>query len=437
MSDDERSGDKRAEGEATEESTSSPTSHRNLNALVDRFWGARRGSAVKVTTGDLPPTHTLAEEYVVLPSLAKARFLVPTGAPGAVAAAFSAHLSTVSPQSRVYGRLIAGAFRAGVGERIFRDRLRVGTERTVPVERRREHLVLAELAAQLDTSDLVAIHPVRRFTPNAKPTVRLFTRSGAVVGYAKMGWSPPTRQLVQNEGAALAALGGGFPGLTVPEPLSAGRWQGSDGPDLEYLVTTALPSGLRPWRGRPETDAELLLAIAECGTRTAGAVASSTYQRTVDERLEAAQGRQPEEVAALRRWSARLREREDVLEFGRWHGDWISWNLAATPAGGAAWDWEYSAPEVPVGFDVMHWHFQHRLAAAGGTLDTASQALTEGLPSLGALGVPRQSWSLVGELYVLEMLVRAVGLAAGGAGWNPKLHPRLVTFALERATASS
>src|SRR5687768_11637070 len=92
---------------------------RNLDRLVERFWtGPSAAQSVVVTTGQLPATHVMAEEYVVLPNLARARFLVPVGAAPAVRSAFTSHLSTVSPRSRLYGRLIAAGFRTGAAPQV-------------------------------------------------------------------------------------------------------------------------------------------------------------------------------------------------------------------------------------------------------------------------------------------------------------------------------
>jgi hypothetical protein len=101
------------------------------------------------------------------------------------------------------------------------------------------------------------------------------------------------------------------------------------------------------------------------------------------------------------------------------------------------WDWEYSAPQAPVGFDLLHWHFQSSLADPAATLDTAAEALARRMPGLERLGLAPASHRLVADLYLLEMLTRAVGLAAEGSGWNPKLYPRLISFATRAAVESS
>jgi hypothetical protein len=367
-----------------------------------------------------------------VPSLARARFLVPVSAGRAAEAAFTDHLTTVSRRSRLYGRLIARAFGTGMASHVLRDQLIVGIDSRIPREEWRYHLVLHHLSAELQAPDLVAMHPVRRATPNAKPTLRLFGADGQALGHAKIGWSSPTRRLVRAEVNALDVLSGGVGGMVVPKVLAVGRWFGLANQDLQYVVTTALPRGLRPWKGTPESDAGVLHAVAATGDCASGPLRRSAYAESVRERLELAAAAQPLETAALQQWFARLVESPDLLRYGRWHGDWVPWNLAQTPTGGAVWDWEYSAASVPIGFDLCHWYFQGRLAARNGSLDTAAAELGRHVAKLGALGVPQSAWRLVADMYVLEMLVRATGLAAGGSGWNRKLHPRLIRYALDQ-----
>lgn len=411
------------------------TNASDLDRLVERFWGSSGpDNPVVVTTAALPEGYRLVEEYAVVPSRSRPRFLVPLGVPRAVTSAFTSHLSTVSPGSRLAGHAISSAFRSGAAGRAFRDRLRVGIDARVPVRRRREHLLMREFAAVLDVPHLVGVHPVRRATPNAKPTVRLFDAQGSAVGYAKVGWSPPTRTLVRNEAEVLAALSGRAGGLTVPRPLAQGLWGQAPG-DKDYLITSPLPPGLGPWRTPPSASGSILRQIASTGRSRSAPLAGSPYARGVHARLRAAERAQPDEAQALLRWLALLESTQQPLEFGRWHGDWVPWNLATTREGGAVWDWEYSAPEAPVGFDLLHWHFQSSLASPTATLDSAAVDMREHLHELEVVGVPAAAHRLVAHLYLLEMLTRAVGLAAEGSGWNPKLHPRLVTFAQESAGA--
>lgn len=414
-----------------------PTNH-NLDRLVERFWGPPSSqSPVVVTTGDLPAGHALVEEYAVVPSIRRARFLVPLRAPRAVWSAFTSHLTTVSPSSRLSGVALAVGFRTKAAHPVT-DRLRVGVDRRVPSADRRHQLILRQLAHDLDAPDLVAVHPVRRATPNAKPTARLFSAEGEALGYAKLGWSPPTARLVRNEAAVLHELDGEVAGLSVPRPRASGSWEGATS-SLDYLVTSALPPGLRTWRTTPEDAPGILTGIADTGDRHYGRLVDSAYGASLRQRLSGAASKEPEATNALQAWLSSLEGRDDPLVFGRWHGDWVPWNLARTSrrAGGAVWDWEYSARQAPVGFDLLHWHFQTALADPEANLDTAAAALADRLSGLRLLDVSPGSHRYVADLYLLEMLTRAAGLAAEGSGWNPKLFPRLVPFAARAAGGSA
>ncbi len=96
----------------------------------------------------------------------------------------------------------------------------------------------------------------------------------------------------------------------------------------------------------------------------------------------------------------------------------------------AAWDWEHSAPDVPIGFDLLHWHFQHRLATAD--LARAIKALDLSVPALSRFGLSRPAQPLVASLYLLEMFLRAARLSVGGGGWNPKVYPAMLEVASVR-----
>ena len=104
-----------------------------LATLVDRFWHTEDDdSPVVATTGELPSTHQLVEEYLVLPSLARPRYLVPVSAPRAVSAAFTGHLATAKASSRALGVMVASGARLGMLGRVSTNRLRIGIDRRIP-----------------------------------------------------------------------------------------------------------------------------------------------------------------------------------------------------------------------------------------------------------------------------------------------------------------
>jgi hypothetical protein len=159
-------------------------------------------------------------------------------------------------------------------------------------------------------------------------------------------------------------------------------------------------------------------------------LAGSAYANRVRTQLDAMREHAPTETKVLSDWLDRLVAEPPVLRFGRWHGDWVAWNLGSSGAKIAAWDWEHSAEGVPVGFDVLHWHFQHVLPDSG--LEAAVSAVDRVAPALVKVGVRREAGQSVASLYLLEMFLRSVRLSVGGGGWNPRLHPAMLTVATRR-----
>jgi len=401
----------------------------DLRTLTQRVWTPTTDPSwpVRVSFDEPPAGLTVAEEYLVVPNLRRPEFLVPVDAFAASRAAFSRYLTTDSLRAQIQGGLAAGAFGTPVGKRLVRSRVFVGIEPSVPRADWASYLLLRHFGEVLGAPDLVAYLPVRRAIPNAKPTMRLFERSGSPLGYAKVGWSDATRAVVRNEARALVEVRDRLTTLQAPALASAGRWQGND-----YAIASPLPAGIGSYRAEPSTTPQLLLDIAESGTPSRSTLAQSTFAARVRADLEQAAENEPEASAVLLGWLDRLVQRDDVLDFGRWHGDFVPWNLGSTSRGPVAWDWEYSDPDVPLGLDLVHWHFQHRLSPTRGTLAEATRTADAEAARLTTLGITPQATGLVTSLYLLEVLTRAVRMANQGAGWNPKLYPQLLDVAASR-----
>jgi hypothetical protein len=131
-------------------------------------------------------------------------------------------------------------------------------------------------------------------------------------------------------------------------------------------------------------------------------------------------------------------DHEVELEFGHWHGDWVPWNMAVHGGGLMMWDWENSAPGVPVGFDLAHQAFQTALSTRGLPAALCAEAVDEALrrhgPELG-LDTARQQ-RFVADGYLIELWLRTFELSQGGAGWNPKLHPALLDVLTKRQSCT-
>jgi hypothetical protein len=213
--------------------------------------------------------------------------------------------------------------------------------------------------------------------------------------------------------------------VVAPSVLASGDWQ-----DAAFAVIGPLPEGLRRWTIDPVAAPDATLDVARStGVRNAP-LATSAYADNARTQLNGMQAQAPTETEVLGRWFDRLLAQPQPLTFGRWHGDWVTWNLGSIGDRVAAWDWEHSSGDVPVGFDVLHWHFQHALPRAG--LESAVLEVDRVTPGLIKVGVRREAANVVASLYLFEMFLRAVRLSAGGGGWNPRLHPAMLTVAAGR-----
>ena len=211
---------------------------------------------------------------------------------------------------------------------------------------------------------------IRRQMPNSKPTARVFTQDGLALGYLKLGWSEATDELVENETQTLVSLDGRVGPVTTPTVAASGGWSGH-----RFHLARSLPAGVRPWSGEAGHPTAIR-AVASTGWVRSVPLAGSEYAEDTSARLERARAEGVVEAEPLLNWLRRLCRlpgAEADLQMGRWHGDWIPWNLGKVGDTTVAWDWEYSAPSAPLGFDLVHWHFQSRLAKSDGTLSVAAR----------------------------------------------------------------
>ncbi len=396
-----------------------------LQSYVEKIWlpDGPVGSPVAVSIGEPPPGHVVAEQYAVLPHPQLARFLVPLASRDVAAASFREYNATRARVSRIVRGSLAAAFSSGLG--VPRNsRLVVSVDSRVPRARWYDHLVIAQLASRLDLPELHTFVAVRQVNPNVKPTLQLFDRAAQPVGYAKLGTTEATRNLVRTEAATLASLSGSLSSVIVPGLVDAGDWG-----DTAFTVTSPLPRDLRRWtRGLLET-AHTINAIATTGQRSHGPLATSSYAARLRSDIDIASA-SSEVAAALGQWLMRLQADVSPLSFGRMHGDWIPDNLGHSDSRLVAWDWEHSHHDVPLGFDLLHWRFHHALVKHG--MAAAVAAVEAALPELALVNVPAGSHKLTGSLYLLDVFVRRMKLATGGGGYNARWYPAMLDIARGR-----
>ncbi|ROO58330.1 hypothetical protein EDC02_0077 [Micromonospora sp. Llam0] len=403
----------------------------------------------------LDPADRLLARYAVVPSPARARFLLPLGPRRVTAASVWAYNALRPLRVRLPRALLGLAARTGVLQ-VTRPAVLTVSAGPEPAE---QLTLVDHLAAHSGGARWYAAIGVRPPDPNHKPTVQLFDAAGRPRGYAKIGWNDATRELVRAEAAALAAVApvagvGEHP--VVPRLLAAGEWSGQ-----AVTVVEPLPADVRGVGVGEPSQVAAVLAVARRGgapavprplagsafldrlRRSAAAAASDPDGTAAAGRPDgaAAAGRPAANAAdplAGRRLAAaveRLADRfEQVrVEFGHWHGDWVPWNLGRYAGRLVAWDWEHSGPEVPVGFDLAHDAFQRKLVLDGAPAASAAAAVDAQLHRLAAaLGVDAERRRLIVQSYLIEMWLRTWRLAAGGAGWNPALHPALLDVIEQR-----
>jgi hypothetical protein len=269
-----------------------------------------------------------------------------------------------------------------------------------------------------------------RDRPNRKPVLKVMDRDGRAIAFAKLGWNALSAELVRHEADVLTALA--TPdrrprSFDVPQVLHRGEWSGSS----LLIVSAAPPEG---WlRDGPPEDAP-----ADAGRELAGMdgdeglLGETEYWRDARARIGDADPTGPSGETLLRaadeieqRWADRR------VALGRWHGDWIPWNMTVVDGRPFVWDWERSATGVPAGIDLAHFEFDVRAKVRGETPDTAVRECLRRAPrSLEKLGLPTDLGPLVHRLHLIEMCLRfeearARGVVVEDAIYRPALDELL------------
>jgi hypothetical protein len=400
----------------------------NLRWLIEQLWEREeQAGRVRVSVdGTVPAGYRPVERFAVVPELRRPRFLVPLRSRRA-AWASTARYNALRPAPVRLPRAVIGAgMRTGLAQRLPLDRLVVCVAGDTNPNALPRLLLGAHLRDLLGGQEVAMGIGVGDAAPNRKPTLQLFALDGRGLGYAKLGWNELTRQLVGNEVRALRVLADHPPrGVDVPRLLACGPWNG-----LELAVTAPLPAGVR--RHRPPGRVPPLEVTREIaglhGTRALPLAASPYWART--HRLVAEAGDGDDRLtAALQRYQGHLEQRcgATVLTFGSWHGDWVPWNLAWQGGRLFAWDWEHSGEDAPLGFDLLHWHFQLAFVLERRSpSDAMARCLHQAVPELVKLGVAEPAAHDTAAVYLLELALRHARMHAMGAGWNPRLYPEIL-----------
>lgn len=246
---------------------------------------------------------------------------------------------------------------------------------------------------------------------NQKPVLQLFGGGGRLLGYAKVGHTATTAELVRREASSLRTVAALGPrGFRVPEVLAHGRWAG-----LEVLAVSALPTVPGREVGR-RLLAEAMREVATLGGTTGSTLAASSFWS----RLRHGADDLPDshDAHALRACLELLEARHggDLVELGGWHGDWGRWNMGLDHRGVLqVWDWERYDAQVPVGFDALH-HAVQLVRPGRRDGERHEDDLLASVPGvLHEVGVAAHRHDLTLDLYLAEVGLRYVGAARLGA----------------------
>lgn len=332
------------------------------------------------------------EVYTVVPAIGSARLLVPHADRRAASVAVRGSIASRSVKDRLRQRVLAGVFSAGLGDLVFRDRLAVDAEQSLA-----EHLSgLLGMRVRLS----VRFGPPRA---NRKPVLQLIDDRARTVAYAKMGVNELTSALITAEHRALRLLAGhDLSPARVPEVLHFGTWAGA-----ELLVVGALPvspdaepAGLTP------RSLAAMRAVAQVQGVARRPFTGSSYAARLTAQVDALGER---DVAGLMRQV--LAECAGVeLGFGCWHGDWNGGNMSVLGDELLLWDFERFAPDVPLGYDALHFELHEAVTVRHEPPSPSARAVAgRAAELLAPFGVDAAAAPAVAALYFVEIGSRYLG----------------------------
>jgi hypothetical protein len=363
----------------------------------------------------------VVSEHAVVPPRGRGRFLVPVGPPRVAAGSISAFNRLRPAKTRLVRSALASAIRVGASGPLMGNRVKV-TGRSDGSAELADRWLVDHLRQVLGERELVMASGLRPGDTFSKPVLQLFRPDGTPVGFAKVGWNDVTVPRVRNEAEVLAGWDRERSSrLAAPQLLHAGEWAG------RYVAVTApMPPSSRRLRRRDTSPALATAAVYGSAPVDRVALSAAAYWKDLvaDSRRLVMTGARS--AGVLERLVDDIGERHLGVElgFGRWHGDWVTWNLALADGVLWAWDWEYSDPSVPVGLDVVHHLFQESFVGAGRPMITGMEvARREAEAILPALGLTRPEIDATVALHRAELLRRDASAEALGATPDRRLEP--------------
>lgn len=212
----------------------------------------------------------------------------------------------------------------------------------------RQRLYMSDLPA-LPVEFPEAVGTVSYFTgtdgPHRKTAIQVMTRSGAIMGYAKLTRNPEIARYLSVEAKALERVGQmKLKSAAIPRLLGEGVVGGATliVTDSRRGKTTRVLNGLVPMH---VSFLRELVARTKCSDDT---------ETLANMFAQSAVGADNEWSQRFLRTSALVDRWEDDIETSFAHGDFTPWNCFSDAGGLYVFDWEYSRDAAPVGFDLVN-----------------------------------------------------------------------------------
>jgi hypothetical protein len=404
--------------------------------ILDLLYGSKP-SVTWATAGSLPAGYHRAEQLAELPSAPGRSFLVSLATRQGAASALTSYNALRSGRRRVVRRALGTALRAGLAQPLLRTRIDIGVRSEATAEQLAadlltEHLRLVCGAARPNAAPLV-VAIAGGEGPYRKPVLQVFSATGTALGFVKVGWNEWTKEGVRREAAALRACEAQSLKFGVPKLLGLFDWHG-----LSLLITAPLPDQVRGiGMTAPLPEASVIREISQLSDAAARPLVASGWWRGLRSRI-----RQNVPDPSLRGLLERMVGQLEagyggvLLDYGFCHGDFVPWNLATLGQRLYLWDWENSAPDAPLGFDAVHYHFQVNFVGRGLPLGEAvALAARSARPALLELGVPTEHCGLLTVLHLAELFLRHEEARSAAGVTDARFYPA-VTSVLEQQLVS-
>ena len=382
--------------------------------VVRQLWPGHPDPVLVRRPGRRPPGTT---QWWILPSLGRARLLVPVGSPWA-ATMLNRHGGGAK---RVGRSLLAAAVRTGVLNLLPVARLQVSAAEPAGTDASVASLLAQVLGREVSTGLILGTPRVNR-----KPVLQVFADDGSTMAFLKVGTDDFTRELVQREAANLSDVHAAE--LNVVKPprvLHAGRLG-----DLELLLLAPLSSsqaGARQAAAPPPLEA--MAEVASARGVTSERLSDSVFWKTTEDATAAmTDPGQRARLAEVVDSVARSHGSTEVV-MGAWHGDWAPWNMGLSGGYVEVWDWERFTSPVPWGFDAVHYLAQ-RVRLDSAEVADQEQAFLRQVPDTLPTMEPhgrQQDSTLVLLCYLMTMCLRfsaRTPTGDGTSGQQTSLHPR-------------